>query len=307
MRLEKFFSGDVQDFFTVNNVTAKPGDADRKLIEDKITGHMANINKNAVPLFYATKVLNNSLQLQPNQKIANLPEYDIIIHANKPKTDEHIELFYLDWQANSTRTINLKSEKTTSQPLFFMTAMMNGCSLDFKGDRQAPLISHMNAMGVKISEAEKLLLTEEGALEADYDLRAQHMTKDAKKIVQPDPLKFVKPQLGKGLQPSQYRDVFGEKKAQATSEFAGLIEKQKFYKQKWNTNKRIEFLETRIQCYGIRDVKVGWTFYMSRKLIGTVRYREHFYSKNWKEFFYFHILPPVEIFPDTTCLNVYKV
>jgi hypothetical protein len=83
-------------------------------------------------------------------------------------------LFYLDWQPNSTRTINLKSEKTTSQPLFFMTAMMNGCSLDFKGDRQAPLISHMNAMGVKISDAEKLLLSEEGALEADYDLRAQH-------------------------------------------------------------------------------------------------------------------------------------
>ncbi len=85
MRLEKFFSGNVLDFFTVNNVTAKPSAADRKLVEDKITEHMANINKNAVPLFYATKVLNNTLQLQPNQKIANLPEYDIIIHANKPR------------------------------------------------------------------------------------------------------------------------------------------------------------------------------------------------------------------------------
>jgi hypothetical protein len=301
MRLEKFFNGNVNDFFTVNNVTARSSRTEYKLVADKITEHMANINKNAVPIFYATKLLQ---PVDPHQKIAPLQEYEITIHAKKPDTNEYIELLYLDWQENGTRTLNLKSEKTTSQPQFFMTAMMNGCSLDFKGDPKTPLISHMNAMAIK---ADRKGLTDEEALEADYDLRAQHMTKDAKKIVQPDPLKFAKPQLGKGLQPSQYRDNFGEKKAETSRDFIGAIEEQKFYKQKWKTNKRVEFIETRIQCYGIRDVHEGWKFYMSRKLIGTVKYRDHFYSKQWKEFLYYHIMPPVEIFPDTTYLNIYKV
>ncbi|MHC4169654.1 MAG: hypothetical protein ACYSWQ_22135 [Planctomycetota bacterium] len=311
MRLEKFLDcNNVNDFFTVNNVTATDSRTESGLIRNQITKHMENINKNDVPIFYATKKLlgKGQYRVPKYDHVQHFPEYQIVIHATKPKTPDHVELFYVDWDNNVTRCINLKNNHSGITPVFFMTAPMNGCSLHFEGkNRQTPMIKHINAVGTKTAPALRLNMTKDQLLESDYRLRKEHMQKESRKVPQKDQYAFTQPKSGRGLQPSDYRDNYGAGKTKTLKEFKGFVEKQAYYQKKWKVNKRVEFTETRIQCYGIRDPKVGWTFYMSRKLYGIVKYKKHFYSTSWKDFHYCHIMPPVEIWPDTTYGNVYKL
>ncbi|MCK5232985.1 MAG: hypothetical protein KAR13_22120 [Desulfobulbaceae bacterium] len=311
MRLEKFFGcKNINDFFSVNNVTAVHSSTENVLIRNHITKHMEDINKNDVPIFYATKKLRGKGQYRVPKydRVQHFPEYEIVIHATKPKIHHHIELYYVDWDNDTTRSINLKNNHSGIEPNFFMTAAMNGCSLHFEGNnRKTPLIKHINAVGTKTSPVNRLNMTKDALLESDYGLRKEQMQKESKKMVQKDQYSFTEPKLGHGLQPSDYRDNFGESKSKALKEFKGVIGEQQYYKKKWKTNKRVEFTETRVQCYGIRDPKVGWTFYMSRKLYGIIKYKKHFYSTSWKDFHYCHIMPPVEIWPDTKFGNAYKL
>lgn len=313
MRLEKFFGCKVNEFFTANNVTAEHSPADDKMIKHKIKEHMRGETryqkKEPVPIFYATKKLLSIKDAYKNytpcDKIQYIPHYEITIHAKKPDTKEHIVLFYLDWYPNETHFIDLSTDNSGENPNFFMTALMDGCSLHFEGnDKLNPIIKHSNAMTVKSEDPNYLNLSQDKKTESDYKQRKLHMEKESKKLQQKDLYSHSRPKKMVGLQPGDYRDLYGNSKEKAKKDFKEGLGKDSYFKKKLKTNKRAVHLETKIQCYGVKQ-KDGWVFYMSKKLFGMVKFRDHFYSKKWNSYLYVHLFPPIEIYPDTTYSSAY--
>jgi hypothetical protein len=194
-------------------------------------------------------------------------EVDIIDDPEYAEMAGYHPMYYSHWKPNSSVKITLKDRrknKTGSEPNFFMTAVVNGCSIYIEGSRKHPTVYHMNAMGT--TNKNKGTTYQRGL----QDMRMNKWFYDHKRpkdkgpVVPARHISGLDYRTGEALQDKFKEDI--SKKIEV---------KNSFKEKRWISTQD----DTRGTVFGILDGE-EWSFYIQLWYFGTASYQtKKFFKK----------------------------
>jgi len=95
-------------------------------------------------VLYCDIVPLNSPLYNIHTAVSREPVKILISHRNGP-----IPFFHLPYQDNYNIRLTLKDKQNVGNVNFFLTEIINGCSVYVEGTRQQPTVYHINAIGTK--------------------------------------------------------------------------------------------------------------------------------------------------------------
>ena len=286
--LEKYFENtDVHRFLETNYVYPTSSGSNIRRIMDKIKDR----HSRAVPIFYGRLKLQHSGVVE-TQKFSKAREY--YLEISDSKNPNSLAMYYLPWEMGSYFTARIKEGKDEA-PRFFVTNIMEGCTLTISGNVYEPVITHLNRIDINLTVQEKFGLDEEHQRIALYKKRAKHTTLQAKKLQNPsDKYKYIKTR-GVAVQPLDYRGFTGPRKVAATQTFVDKSKNMIGPKKEYNIKRN--YMETKALCYGVRT-SAGWKFYMVKFVIGNIKTRKTRLKKWAKPVNVYFPITKIEIFPE---------
>ena len=198
--LEKYFENtDVHKFLETNYVYPTSSGTNIRRIMNEIKDK----HKRAAPVFYGKLKLLHRGHVQA-QKFSKPREYSLEVSDTKKANT--LAMYYVPWEMGSYFTARIKEGKEEA-PRFFVTNIMEGCTLTISGNVYEPVITHLNRIDINLTVQEKLGLDEEQQRIALYKKRAKYTSLQAKKLQDPsDRYRYLKAR-GVAVQPLDYRQV----------------------------------------------------------------------------------------------------
>jgi len=208
------------------------------------------------------------------------PQQARLFAANNP-AGNRIPVFWLPYRQNEMYRMTLDPAGAT-QPNFFLTDAVDGCSVYVEGTRTRPTVHHVNAAGTKYTPPDgSAPFGTTGDFAKDtlaFQAKDQHMTQQVIGGRKPkDVLNAVA-----GVQPGKYvkNDDYMTRRPEKLAHQGTLINTAA---RSVVTNVSVDKVDPMTQgtVFGIRDAVSGnWTFYFQRRLV-LVLYHLNNYWGRW--------------------------